>query len=111
MYPGNSSNYGYYAQLKKVAIEKSKSNKLKIIKLNNILYYFINDMYVYQTESAIHGAGRNFGFIAPAFSTLYIDNFKIGIMNSNLIISKVSPTITISTQIFKINSDTHTLTK
>lgn len=106
MYPGNSASYSYYSQLHKVQINKTGSNKLKIIKLNNMLYYFINNSYVYQTETDTKTVGKSFGFIAPAFSTVYIDNLRVAILsaskNMNTTIQKIKSTIQLSTQVYTL---------
>ena len=83
MYPGNSAWYSYYSQLKKTAINKTGKNKLKVVKMAGIIYYFINNVYVYQTEVEIFGYGNNFGFIVPAGATIWIDNLIISTKSSS----------------------------
>lgn len=102
MYPGNSSWYSFYTQLHKNAINKSGINKLKIVKINGIIHYFINNEYVYQSEVEILGSGNNFGFIVPAGATLWIDNLKIGSKSSKSIKYKVISINDISFSILKM---------
>ncbi len=83
MYPGNSAWYSYYSQLKKTTINKTGKNKLKVVKMAGIIYYFINNVYVYQTEVEIFGYGNNFGFIVPAGATIWIDNLIISTKSSS----------------------------
>lgn len=83
MFPGNSTWFSYYTQLYKNEIRKSGKNKLKVFKINGIIYYFINNSYVYQSEMEVFGSGKNFGFVVPAGATMWIDNFQIGIKNSS----------------------------
>jgi len=103
MFPGNSAWYSYYTQLHKNAINKTGTNRLKVVKIDGIIHYFINNVYVYQTEMEIFGSGNNFGFIVPAESVVWIDNLKIGTKQSTNTISKVKSFNNITFSIVKIN--------
>lgn len=89
MYPGNSSWYSYHTQLSKNEIHTTGKNKLKLFKLNGILYYFINNVFVYQSEAEIFGGGTNYGFIVPAGATVWIDNMQLGLKTASSIKSQV----------------------
>lgn len=88
MYPGNSSWYSYHTQLHKNEIHTTGKNKLKLFKQNGVLYYFINNIYVYQSEDEIFGGGTNFGFVVPAKATIWIDNMQLGLKAASNIKSK-----------------------
>ena len=102
MFPGNSAWYSYYTQLHKDAIKKTGKNKLKVVKIDGIIHYFINNVYVYQTEMEIFGNGNNFGFIVPAGAKIWIDNLKVGIKTTQNSPSKILSTKNISFSVIKI---------
>ncbi|MFZ4583050.1 MAG: hypothetical protein ACOYM7_10415, partial [Paludibacter sp.] len=106
MFPGNSSWYSYYTQLTKYEINKSGKNKLKVFKINNIIYYFINNTYVYQCEMEIFGSGNNFGFLVPSGATIWIDNLQIDIKSSSNIKHKVLSTSNLSFKIIELKDNT-----
>ncbi len=105
MFPGNSAWYSYYTQLHKDAIKKTGKNKLKVVKIDGIIHYFINNVYVYQTEMEIFGSGNNFGFIVPAGGIVWIDNLKIGIKSSSKTKYKVISIKDISFSVVKMNDN------
>jgi hypothetical protein len=105
MFPGNSAWYSYYTQLHKDAIKKTGKNKLKVVKIDGIIHYFINNVYVYQTEMEIFGYGNNFGFIVPAGATVWIDNLKIAMKSSNNIKSKTISVKDISFSVVKMEDN------
>lgn len=105
MFPGNSAWYSYYTQLHKDAIKKTGKNKLKVVKIDGIIHYFINNVYVYQTEMEILGSGNNFGFIVPAGAKVWIDNLKIGMKSSNNIKSKIIAIKDISFSVIKMKDN------
>jgi len=109
MYPGNSAWYSYYAQLHKNAIKKTGKNKLKVVKIDGIIHYFINDVYVYQTEMEIFGSGNNFGFIVPAGAKVWIDNLKIGIKSNASIAHKSLSINDISFSMVRIKENNETI--
>ncbi|MDD3323069.1 MAG: hypothetical protein PHS59_16665 [Paludibacter sp.] len=83
MYVGNRSWYSYYTELKKPSIIKNGDNKLKIVKIGDLLYYFINNVYEYCSEMETIESGDSFGFIVPPNGTVLLDNFKISKRNSS----------------------------
>ena len=105
MFPGNSSWYSYYTQLTKYEINKTGKNKLKVFKINNIIYYFINNTYVYQSEMEIYGSGNNFGFLIPAGATIWIDNLQIGIKGSSNIKYKALKATDLSFKVIELREN------
>lgn len=77
MYMGNRTWYSYYTELTENSIIPSVNNKLKVIKINSMLYYFINDVYCYSTEIEDKQDGNLFGFIVPPNAEMWMDNFWI----------------------------------
>jgi hypothetical protein len=77
MYMGNRSWYSFFTELPQSAIIAHGKNKLKIVKIGRILYYFINNIYTYKSEIEVNESGNNFGFMVPPNGTVYIDNFNI----------------------------------
>ena len=84
MYTGNRNCYSFYTQLSKNEIRENAENKLKIVKKGSMQYYFINDVYVYCTETSVTSQGDKFGFMVPGNAVLWLDDFKIAIKTSQL---------------------------
>lgn len=83
MYTGNRLWYSYYTELTKSAIKSGENNKLFVLKKGTMLYYFINDVYVYCSEIEITESGKYFGFIVPSNGTVWLDNMSINVSNSS----------------------------
>ncbi len=81
MYMGNRKCYSYFTEITKKEILPNKFNHLKIIKTENMLYYFINDIYVYCSEPDPGIQGNQFGFFVPGKAIVRIDNFRIATRN------------------------------
>jgi len=111
MFPGNSVWYSFYTQLHQNSIKKTGKNKLKVFILNGIIHYFINNVYVYQTEMEIFGSGSNFGFIVPAGATVWIDNLKIGVKTDGITKSRAISSNDIKTSIIQLNDNKSILFK
>lgn len=77
MFVGNRSCYSYFTELKKSSIIINGNNKLKVVKIGEILYYFINNVYEYCSEIETTESGTSFGFIVPKNGTVLLDNLKI----------------------------------
>lgn len=84
MYMGNRSCYSFHTQLNNNEIRENVENKLKIVKKGNMQYYFINDVYVYCTETSVTSQGDKFGFIVPGNAVLWLDDFKIALKTTQL---------------------------
>ncbi len=84
---GNRGWYSFYTELSVPTILPMGINILKIVRLSNILYYFINDKYVYSTESELIDSGNYFGFIVPSKSKLWLDDMQISVLKT----SNISP--------------------
>ncbi len=82
---GNNSWYSFYTELSKSNIKIGGKNKLKINKVGQMLYYFINDEYCYSTEIEATNPGNNFGFLIPPMGVIYIDDFKIAQKSKSLV--------------------------
>lgn len=77
MHMGNRSWYTYYTELTEKSIQTSGKNTLKVVKLGRMLYYFINNVYCYESEMETTQSGYNYGFMVPPNGTVWLDNFKI----------------------------------
>lgn len=77
MFFGNNKWYSYFTKLTQEKIIPKGKNKLKVLKNKDMLYFFINDAYVYCTEIENKQNGYSFGFMVPAYETLYLDDLKI----------------------------------
>jgi hypothetical protein len=87
MYMGNRSWYSYFTELTKTSIIPAGNNKLKVFKIGQMLYYFINNVYCYCSEIVANSSLNEFGFMVPSLGTVWIDNFQI----SNKGVTGVAP--------------------
>ena len=87
MYMGNRSWYSYYTELTKTSIITAGNNKLKVFKIGQMLYYFINNVYSYCSEIEAKNDLNEFGFMVPSLGTVWLDNFQISLKG----VSKVAP--------------------
>lgn len=79
MYMGNRNFYSYFTELSKSQINSKGVNKIKVIQKASKLYYFINDVYVYCSESELKNSGNSFGFLTPANAVVWLNDMKIGV--------------------------------
>ena len=79
---GNRGWYSFYTEINVPNIIPVGINVLKITKISNILYYFVNGIYVYSTESELTDSGNHFGFIVPAKSKLWLDDMQISVLKT-----------------------------
>ncbi len=89
MYMGNHSWYSFFTELNEKSIVPNGKNKLKIFKIGNMQYYFINNVYVYSSEIEVKGSGFGFGFMVPPKGTVLLDNLAIAQRFSSGIGAKV----------------------
>ena len=75
-FTGNRNWYSFYTEL--TCNEIDAVTKLKVIKMGTLLYYFINDRYIYQNEAEVSQKGNHFGFLVPAYATVWLENLRIG---------------------------------
>jgi len=62
---------------------------LKVFKIGNMIYYFINNTYTYCSEIVTTADSNRFGFMVPAQGTVLIDNFLISQSKSSNAPAKV----------------------
>jgi hypothetical protein len=74
---GNYLNYSWYIELVNVkAIHQNDFNKMTIRKVNDLYYFYVNDVFVYHTD--LEGSyGNLFGFHLDGKSSIMIDNFEV----------------------------------
>ena len=77
MYMGNLNCYSYYTELLVEDIRSTKENDLKIVKIGRMMYFFVNNVYVYCTEVDDSLLGTNFGFIVSPGDNLWLDDMRI----------------------------------
>lgn len=95
MYMGNRSWYSFYTELTESSVIPTGVNHLKVFKIGSMLYYFINNVYCYQTEIFANSNLNQFGFMVPPMGTVWIDNFKISQRGSSNIALKSKQSIQI----------------
>ena len=77
MYMGNRSWYSYFTELTESSVIPGGNNKLKVFKVGQTLYYYINGVYCYSSEMEAKSTLNEFGFLVPALGTVSIDNLRI----------------------------------
>jgi len=77
MFMGNRTYYSFFTELDESKIVPTGKNKLKVFKMGNMIYYFINNTYTYCSEIVTTASLNRFGFIVPAQGTILVDNFII----------------------------------
>jgi len=77
MYMGNRSWYSYFTELTKTSVTPGGNNKLKVFKIGQVLYYFINNVYCYTSEIVATNTLNEFGFLVPPGGTVWMDNLQI----------------------------------
>lgn len=74
---GNRNWYSYFTQLTKNQILPKGKNVLKAVKKGTMVYYFINNEYVYCSEIENQKPGSDMGFMIPPLGTIYLDNLRL----------------------------------
>jgi len=77
MQMGNRTWYSFFTEINQPSISAGGKNKLKIVKIGKLLYYFINNVYTYCSEMEVIENGNRFGFMVPSKGTVYVDNLDI----------------------------------
>lgn len=77
MHIGNRSWYSFFTELTTNSIHSGGRNKLKVFKNGEMLYYFINNEYIYCSEIETKSSGFHYGFIVPPKGIVYLENFSI----------------------------------
>ena len=89
MYMGNRSWYSYFTELTESSVVSTGNNKLKVVKIGQVLYYFINNVYCYTSEIVANGNLNEFGFMVPPNGDIWVDNLLISTKGSTPVSSKV----------------------
>ena len=93
MFMGNRSWYSYFTELNEKSIIPSGNNTIKVFKIRQILYYFINNVYCYSSEIETQNTLNEFGFMVPSLGDVWIDNFQISKKGSTTVSSKVKQNV------------------
>lgn len=101
MYMGNRNFFSFFTELSKNEIKSSGTNKIRVVNRASKLYYFINEVYVYCSESELNNSGNSFGFLIPPNAVVWLDDMKIGVDSSNGVISKIK---SINDIVFKVET-------
>ncbi|HEY6913944.1 MAG TPA: hypothetical protein VI413_04640 [Paludibacter sp.] len=89
MYMGNRTWYSFFTELSENQILPNGRNKLKVFKIGDMLYYFINNVYSYCSEIESKGSGLHYGFMVPSKGVVLLDNFSIAQRAGTGVASKV----------------------
>ncbi len=104
MYMGNRTWYSFFTELSKQEIIAGRNNKLKVIKINNMLYYFINNIYSYCSEIEAKNIGNHFGFMVPPKSVIWLENLNVSVKNRSGISTKMNKNQTFDFKYITIKS-------
>ncbi|HOU27673.1 MAG TPA: hypothetical protein PLD76_06445 [Paludibacteraceae bacterium] len=79
MYIGESECLGPFIDLYTEILHPNEFNTFAIRKYNNMLYYYINDTFIYHNDldEIITMYGSQIGFKIPGNSTLYVDYAEV----------------------------------
>lgn len=87
---GNRSWYSFFTELYKPSIRVSGVNKLKVVKIGTLLYYFINNVYCYTSDIVANADLNQFGFLVPPMGEMWLDNFIISQKKSSAVSARVN---------------------
>lgn len=103
MYMGNRTWYSYFTQLHEPQIIAGGRNTLKVMKINEMIYYFINNTYVYCSEIEANKIGNYFGFMVPVKGTVWLENLSISDKNNTKKSSRIKQSQSIDFEFYKVN--------
>ena len=89
MFVGNRTWYSFFTELPINQIIPKGVNKLKVFKIKDKLYYFINNVYNYRSEIEAKQDGFHFGFMVPAKGSVYLENLTVSKSTSASVASKI----------------------
>jgi len=104
MYMGNRSWYSFFTELNVNQINPNGRNKLKVFKIGNMLYYFINNVYCYFSEIESKGSGLHYGFMVPPKGVVLLANFTIAQRVGSGVVSKVKKSLPVEFEIKIVKS-------
>lgn len=107
MQMGNRTWYSFFTEINQSSILSAGKNKLKVVKIGKILYYFINNVYTYCSEMEVTENGNRFGFMVPSKGTVYIDNLDISQNIKSSSVAKIIQNQTVEFEIKKVKSSTN----
>lgn len=107
MQMGNRTWYSFFTEINQTSILAGGKNKLKIVKIGKILYYFINNVYTYCSEMEVIENGNRFGFMVPSKGTVYIDNLDISQNIKSSVAAKIKQNQTVEFEIKRVKPTTN----
>ncbi len=107
MYMGNRTWYTFYTELSEPSILAAGKNILKVVKIGQMLYYFINNVYCYCSEIETKQSGNHFGFMVPSKGAVWLDNFTISVKGARNVSSKYKIKQAIQFEMIKSNSNSN----
>jgi len=103
MYMGNRSWYSYFTELTETSVIPGGNNKLKIFKIGQTLYYYINGVYCYSSEMVAASTLTEFGFLVPVMGTVGLDNLRISQKGSANVSARVNSGMSVEFKVQKAN--------
>ncbi len=84
MFMGNGSWFSYFTELYRPEIVSKGMNLLRVVKKGALLYYFINNKYIYCNESESVGVQNYIGIVVPPFAVVFLDDLLV-LQNKDLL--------------------------
>jgi hypothetical protein len=104
MYMGNRTWYSFFTELTENQIVPNGRNKLKVSKIGNMIYYFVNNVYSYCSEIESKSSGFHYGFMVPSKGVVLLDNFSVAQRTSSGVVSKVKQNLPVEFEIKTVKS-------
>lgn len=104
MFMGNRTCYSFFTEVEKSQILSNGKNKLKVFKIGNMIYYFINNTYSYSSEIVTSQNINKIGFSVPVKGTVYVDNLILSTNSTLNTVSKVKQIQVVNFDITPIES-------
>jgi hypothetical protein len=83
VFTGNRNMYSFRVELRPENLLKPNRQKFKVLKQNGRFYLFLNDRYIYNFQYENTFLGNSFGFLVPPGATVWLDNLRVALKNTN----------------------------
>lgn len=83
VFTGNRNMYSFRLELRPENVLKPNRQKFKVLKQDGRFYLFLNDRYIYNFQYENTFLGNSFGFLVPPGATVWLDNLRVALKNTN----------------------------
>jgi len=78
-YNGNFGWYSFNTELTSDNIIPNGDNRITVVRSGGLLYYFINNVYVYMDIPEAKSSGYHWGLMVPPLAAVWVENLRIAI--------------------------------